>query len=52
MFNFLSVLVMLPEEVIIGAIAGEGGILYYISKGIDQKQMSHLLRRPNSSFPL
>ena len=36
MFNFLSVLVMLPEEVIIGAIAGEGGILYYISKGITE----------------
>ena len=36
MFNFLSVLVMLPEEVIIGAIAGDGGILYYISKGITE----------------
>ncbi|CAE7393841.1 SLC34A1 [Symbiodinium sp. CCMP2592] len=36
MFNFLSVLVMLPEEVIIGAIAGEGGLLYYISKGITE----------------
>ncbi|CAE7352088.1 SLC34A1 [Symbiodinium sp. CCMP2592] len=36
MFNFLSVLVMLPEEVIIGAITGDGGILYYISKGITE----------------
>eukprot|EP00439_Symbiodinium_sp_Y106_P027013 s3579_g3.t1 len=34
MFNMLSVAVMLPEEVILGAITGEGGILFYISKGI------------------
>ncbi|CAE7397416.1 SLC34A1, partial [Symbiodinium sp. CCMP2456] len=36
MFNFLSVLVLLPEEIIIGAIAGDGGLLYYISKGITE----------------
>ncbi|CAE7858087.1 SLC34A1, partial [Symbiodinium microadriaticum] len=36
MFNMLSVAVMLPEEVILGAITGEGGILFYISKGITE----------------
>ncbi|CAE7326616.1 Slc34a2, partial [Symbiodinium pilosum] len=39
MFNMLSVLVLLPEEVILGAITGDGGILYYISKGITDAAM-------------
>mmetsp|Transcript_62796 Transcript_62796/g.140114 ORF Transcript_62796/g.140114 Transcript_62796/m.140114 type:complete len:557 (+) Transcript_62796:70-1740(+) len=39
MFNMLTVLVMLPEEVIIGAITGEGGLLFYISKGITDAAM-------------
>ncbi|CAJ1421874.1 unnamed protein product [Effrenium voratum] len=34
MFNMLSVLTLLPIEVIIAAISGEGGLLYWISKGL------------------
>jgi sodium-dependent phosphate cotransporter len=34
MFNFLSVMVMLPIEVIVGAITGSGGLLYHISDGL------------------
>lgn len=34
MFNMLTVLVLLPLEALIGAIQGEGGILYWITKGI------------------
>ena len=34
MFNMLSVLTLLPIEIIIAAISGEGGLLYFISKGL------------------
>ncbi|CAJ1352625.1 unnamed protein product [Effrenium voratum] len=34
MFNMLSVLTLLPIEIIIAAISGEGGLLYWISKGL------------------
>lgn len=34
MFNMLSVLTLLPLEIIILAITGEGGLLYFISKGL------------------
>ncbi|CAL1173276.1 unnamed protein product [Cladocopium goreaui] len=34
MFNMLSVLTLLPLEIIISAITGEGGLLYFISKGL------------------
>ena len=33
-FNMLSVLTLLPIEIIIAAISGEGGLLYWISKGL------------------
>ena len=36
MFNMLSVLTLLPLEIIIGAISGEGGLLYYISLGLTE----------------
>ncbi|CAE7286548.1 SLC34A1, partial [Symbiodinium pilosum] len=39
MFNMLSVAVLLPEEIILGAITGEGGLLFYISKGIADAAM-------------
>ena len=34
MFNMLSVLTLLPLEVIIAALSGEGGLLFFISKGL------------------
>ena len=34
MFNMLSVRTLLPLEIIISAITGEGGLLYFISKGL------------------
>ena len=36
MFNMLSVLTLLPLEIIIAAISGEGGLLYYISLGLTE----------------
>jgi len=36
MFNFLTVLTLLPLELIIGAIQGEGGMLYWLTKAITQ----------------
>ena len=36
MFNMLSVLTMLPLEIIVAAISGEGGLLYWISKGLTE----------------
>eukprot|EP00435_Cladocopium_sp_Y103_P017635 s2569_g4.t1 len=33
-FNMISVLTLLPLEIIIAAITGEGGLLYFISKGL------------------
>jgi len=39
MFNMLTVLVLLPTEVIIGAIQGEGGPLYWITKAITEGLM-------------
>mmetsp|Transcript_53971 Transcript_53971/g.87958 ORF Transcript_53971/g.87958 Transcript_53971/m.87958 type:complete len:547 (+) Transcript_53971:74-1714(+) len=33
-FNMLSVLTLLPLEIILAAITGEGGLLYFISKGL------------------
>ena len=34
MFNMLSVLTLLPLEIIIAALSGEGGLLFFISKGL------------------
>ena len=34
MFNMLSVVTLLPLEIILAAITGEGGLLYWISKGL------------------
>jgi len=34
MFNFLTVSIMMPIEIIIAAMQGEGGLLYWISKGL------------------
>lgn len=34
MFNMLCVLTLLPVEIIIAALSGEGGLLYWISKGM------------------
>jgi len=34
MFNFLTVAVLLPIEIILAAIQGTGGLLYWISKGL------------------
>ncbi|CAE7201453.1 Slc34a2 [Symbiodinium natans] len=34
MFNMLSVIVLLPLEVIVGAIQGEGGPIYWLSMGM------------------
>ena len=34
MFNMLSMLTLLPLEIIIGALSGEGGLLFFISKGL------------------
>eukprot|EP00438_Fugacium_kawagutii_P007103 Skav222876 [mRNA] locus=scaffold1102:2953:4557:- [translate_table: standard] len=34
MFNMLSVLTLLPIEIILAAMTGEGGLLYWISKGL------------------
>mmetsp|Transcript_37959 Transcript_37959/g.47046 ORF Transcript_37959/g.47046 Transcript_37959/m.47046 type:complete len:538 (-) Transcript_37959:87-1700(-) len=34
MFNMLAVLTLLPIEIILAAITGEGGLLYWISKGL------------------
>jgi len=34
MFNYLTVLTLLPIEIIIGAIQGEGGMLYWLTRAI------------------
>eukprot|EP00438_Fugacium_kawagutii_P023389 Skav211948 [mRNA] locus=scaffold4266:17800:19443:+ [translate_table: standard] len=34
MFNMLSVVTLLPIEIILAAMTGEGGLLYWISKGL------------------
>lgn len=34
MFNMLSVITLLPLEIIISAITGEGGLLYFISNAL------------------
>ncbi|CAE7231465.1 Slc34a2 [Symbiodinium natans] len=39
MFNMLAVLTLLPVELIIAAISGEGGLLYWISKGLTDAVM-------------
>jgi len=39
MFNFLSVAVLLPIEIIVAAINGEGGLLYWITKGLTDELM-------------
>jgi len=36
MFNMLSVVVMLPLEVILAAISGEGGLIYWVTKGFTE----------------
>ena len=39
MFNMLSVLTLLPIEIIIAGLSGEGGLLYFISKGFTDLAM-------------
>ena len=39
MFNMLTVLTVLPIEIILAAITGEGGLLYFISKGLKEDAM-------------
>jgi sodium-dependent phosphate cotransporter len=39
MFNMLTVLTLLPIEIIIAAISGEGGPMYFLSKGITEGLM-------------
>ncbi|CAJ1402249.1 unnamed protein product [Effrenium voratum] len=41
MFNMLAVLTLLPIEVIIAAISGEGGLLYWISKGLTDAMLGN-----------
>lgn len=36
MFNMLTVVTLLPLEIIIGAMSGEGGLLYWISRGLTE----------------
>lgn len=37
MFNMLTVLTLLPIEIITAAISGEGGLIYWIAKGITEQ---------------
>ena len=41
MFNMLSVLTLLPLELIIAALSGEGGLLFWISKGLTDAAMGN-----------
>jgi sodium-dependent phosphate cotransporter len=41
MFNMLTVLTLLPLEVIIGAIQGEGGLLYWLSYRVTESLMGN-----------
>ena len=36
MFNMLTVVTLLPLEIIIGAMSGEGGLLYWMSRGLTE----------------
>ena len=50
MFNMLSVLTLLPLEIIIAAISGEGGLLYYISLGLTEAGFGGWRIRPHLPF--
>ncbi|CAK9067758.1 unnamed protein product [Durusdinium trenchii] len=49
MFNMLSVLTMLPLEIIIAAISGEGGLLYWISRGLTEAMLGE--QEADLTFP-
>jgi len=52
MFNMLSVLTLLPLEVITGAIHGGGGVLYWLSHWITESLMGGEARDPLFTSPV